>query len=120
NAAHRFRRSPWNRGGRTGESALDEIVARARSVTHPWQRTEVKDRWRELREALDPDDQAILVLRVDRDLPWEDLARVTLGVDAPDRATLGRETDRVRKRYQLLKAELRRRAEEAGLLEPES
>ena len=119
NAASRFRRSPWNRGGLTGESGLDEHIARARSMTQPWQRTDVKDRWRALRDALDPDDQIILVLRVDRELSWEDVARVTLGTATPDAAALSRETDRVRKRFQLIKADLKRRAEKAGLLDEE-
>jgi RNA polymerase sigma-70 factor (ECF subfamily) len=114
-AAARFRRSPWNR--RTGESHLDALVEAARTRTQPWLRTEVKDRFRALRDALDPDDRSLLILRVDRGLAWEEVARVTLGVEAPDAAVLGRETDRLRKRYQLLKDELRRRADEAGLLD---
>ena len=114
-AAARFRRSPWNR--RTGESHLEALVEAARTRTQPWLRTEVKDRFRALRDALDPDDRSLLILRVDRGLAWEEVARVTLGVEAPEAAVLGRETDRLRKRYQLLKDELRRRADEAGLLD---
>ena len=118
-AAVRYWRSPWNRGGRTGESKLDSVVADARSRTAPWLRTDVKDRWHALREALDPDDQTPLVLRVDRDLSWSDVARVMLGSDDPDAAELTRETARVRKRFQLLKDELRKRARELGLVEDE-
>ena len=116
-AAARFRRSPWHR--RTGESHLDGIVERARTQTQPWLRTDVKDRFRALRDALDPDDRSLLVLRVDRGLAWEEVARVMLGVEAADAAVLARETDRLRKRYQLLKDELRERAREAGLVDDE-
>jgi len=116
-AAARYRRTPWNRGGRCGDSAIDDVVADARSRTAPWLRTEIKDRWREIREALDPDDRALLVLRVDRDLPWTDVARVMLGDVDPSADALQRETVRLRKRFQLLKAELRERAREAGLVE---
>src|SRR6185312_7537783 len=49
-AAARFRRSPWNR--RTGESHLEALVEAARTRTQPWLRTEVKDRFRALRDAL--------------------------------------------------------------------
>jgi RNA polymerase sigma-70 factor (ECF subfamily) len=112
-AAARFRRSPWNR--RTGDSRLDALVDAARTRTQPWLRTDVKDRFRALRESLDEDDRSLLVLRVDRGLAWEEVARVTLGLEAPDAAVLARETDRLRKRYQLLKDDLRRRAREAGL-----
>ncbi len=122
-AAVRYWRSPWNRGGRTGESKLDSLVADARSRTAPWLRTDVKDRWHALREALDPDDQTLLVLlvllvlRVDRDLSWSDLARVIHGSDDPDPAELTRETAQVRKRFRLLKDELRKRARELGRIE---
>jgi RNA polymerase sigma-70 factor (ECF subfamily) len=56
-----------------------------------------------------------LVLRVDRSLEWKEIARVTLGSESPDAADLVREADRLKKRFQLLKEELRRRAHDAGL-----
>jgi RNA polymerase sigma-70 factor (ECF subfamily) len=118
-AAARFRRTPWNRGGRTGDAMLDELVVRSRTTTSPWQRSDVKDRWRALRESLDPDDRALLVLRVDRAMSWTDVAQVMIGRTEVDGAELAREAARLRKRFQLLKEELRRRAREAGLLEKE-
>jgi RNA polymerase sigma-70 factor (ECF subfamily) len=117
-AAARFRRTPWNQAGRrSGDDALDALVAHARTQTQPWLRTDVKDRWRSLRESLDPDDRCLLVLRVDRNLAWKDIARVTLGNDSPDAEELVREADRLKKRLQLLKDDLRRRARAAGLLD---
>jgi RNA polymerase sigma-70 factor (ECF subfamily) len=117
-AAARFRRSPWNRGARTtGDSRLDAVVARVRTDTQPWRKTDVKDRWRSIREALDPDDRNLLVLRVDRELPWKDIARVTLGVVGRLDAELTVESARLRKRFQDLKEELRRRAKASGLVD---
>jgi RNA polymerase sigma-70 factor (ECF subfamily) len=119
-AAARFRRTPWNRGDRRagGDSRIQSMAALARSRTQPWLRTDVKDRFAVLRDSLDPDDRTLLTLRIDRDMAWQDIARVTLEEDVePDAATLGRETDRLRKRFQLLKNELRKRAEQTGLLD---
>jgi RNA polymerase sigma-70 factor, ECF subfamily len=116
NAAARFWRSPWQRAAGS-TSRLDSLVADARSRTQPWLRTEVKDKWRELRESLDPDDRALLVLRVDRDLEWNDVARVMLSREAAEASELERETARLRKRYHQLKDELRERARAAGLLD---
>jgi RNA polymerase sigma-70 factor, ECF subfamily len=118
-AASRFRRSPWRRAT-GGSSRMDGLVAGARSRTQPWQRTDVKDKWRALRESLDADDRTLLVLRVDRDLDWNDIARVMLSRDDVDEAELGRESARLRKRFHLLKEELRERARAAGLVAEES
>jgi len=116
-AAARFRRSPWNhRGRRTGDARLDDFVAESRSRTQPWLRTEMKDRFAVLRESLDPEERALLILRVDRGLPWQEIARIMLDEGEPDEATLKREVDRLAKRFQLIKEDLRRRAREAGLL----
>lgn len=111
------RRSPWNGARRTGDAQLDAMVDRMRSATPPWQRTEVKSRWAALRDALAPDDRALLVLRIDRNLSWADIARVTLCDTEPDTATLGRESMRLRKRFQLLKQRLREEVRAAGLVE---
>jgi RNA polymerase sigma-70 factor (ECF subfamily) len=116
-AVARFRRTPWNRGSRRQGESLVDAVARARTRTDAWLRTETKDRFRVLREALEPDDRELLALRVDRALPWEDVARVMLGDTTPSDAAVRTECDRLRKRYQLLKEDLRRRAREAGLVE---
>ncbi len=116
-ASSRFRRSPWNRRGRrTGDSQLDGVIERVHTRTQPWLRTDIKDRWQVLRESLDPDDRSLLVLRIDRDLSWDDVARVTLEADDADDAALAKEAARLRKRFQLLKVELRDRARAAGLV----
>lgn len=116
-AAARFWRSPWQRAAQTGGARLDSLVAGARTRTQPWLRTDVKDRWRALRESLAPDDRALLVLRVDRGLEWSDVARVILSRDDAAADELGREAARLRKRYHELKQELRERARAAGLLD---
>jgi RNA polymerase sigma-70 factor (ECF subfamily) len=117
-AVARFRRAPWNhRERRGGDEQLEALVAQTRTMTQPWLRTDVKDRWRSLRESLEPDDRSILVLRVDRQLEWKEIARVTLGEEHPEPSELGRESDRLKKRFQLLKEDLRRRAREAGLVD---
>lgn len=116
NATSRYRRSPWHLL-RTGDSKLTAIVDRARTSTARWQRTAVKDRVRELRDSLAPDDRALLVLRIDRNLSWDDCARVMLEIDDPDAADVAREAARLRKRFQLLKADLRERARAAGLVD---
>jgi len=118
NAAAKYRRTPWHRRDRRASgSQLDDILARTRSQTSPWLRTDTKNHLRALRESLSDEDRTILALRVDRGLAWDEVARVTLGSDDPEARTLTRETARVTKRYQLIKEQLRKRAREAGIIE---
>jgi len=93
-ATSRFRSSPWNRGGRTGDSKLDAQIAEVRSHTEPWLRTEVKDRLRRLRDSLAPDDRLLLTLRLDRQLAWNEVALVTLGEETATADALKREAPR--------------------------
>lgn len=115
-AMARLLRSPAERRDRrVSVGALDGAVEHARTETAPWRQTAVKDRFTALREELQEDDRSLLVLRVDRRLPWEEIARVFTGVDADDDA-LRRESARLRKRFQLVRERLRRRAVEEGLV----
>jgi len=98
-------------------SHLPQAVARARTATAVHLRTATKDRFQDLRSELSEEDQMVLVLRVDRSLSWAELAEVMLASDNPSSSQLATEAARLRKRFQLAKAHLRKRAEEAGLVE---
>ena len=102
NALNQLRRG----GKRTvALSAAPEVAAVARTQTQQFRRTDVKDAIRELRAELDPDEHELILLRVDRDLAWNDIAEI-LGGDA---ATL-------RKRFERAKARLKKLAKERGLV----
>lgn len=60
------------------------------------------DELRRLRAMLSEEDREILVLRVERDLSWEEVARVFAG-DSADAAQLKREASRLRKRFQAIR-----------------
>ena len=99
-------------------SRLSIAVERVRTATVAFKRTEVKDRFQELREQLEPEDQTLLILRVDRGLSWLELAEIMLGSEAaPSEEQLKTEAARLRKRFQHAKERLRGLVEEAGLLE---
>ncbi len=93
-------------------------IARQRSTTAAYLKTEVKDKMRLLRRRLPPEDQSLLILRVHRQLPWRELAIVLGrgGLHASDEA-LDREAARLRKRFHLATSRLRVWAREEGLLE---
>jgi RNA polymerase sigma-70 factor (ECF subfamily) len=109
NASARLRRDLWRvRGERLPTSAASRLAASIAASQLPGGRA---DTLRQLRDELDPEDRALLVLRVDEDLEWDEVARV-LSADGPPvlAATL-------RKRYERVKDRLAARARELGLLE---
>jgi DNA-directed RNA polymerase specialized sigma24 family protein len=97
-------------------SKMSEVAERVRSRTLPHLRTEVKDRFAELREELDPDDQALLILRINRKLSWNEIAHVMAENEMSDEAELKRATANLRQRFQKIKRTMRTLAEERGLL----
>jgi RNA polymerase sigma-70 factor (ECF subfamily) len=100
-------------------SMVSRVEQEVRAATLPHLRTETRDRLVELRESLPVEDQAVLILRIDRKLDWNDLARVLHEGETLDDAALKRESARLRKRFQLLKERLRERARAEGLLASE-
>jgi RNA polymerase sigma-70 factor (ECF subfamily) len=103
----------------TQSSILRRAEAEVRTATLSFLRTERRTQLAALREALAPEDQTLLILRVDRKLSWEELA-VVLGSD-PNLSgadALKREAARLRKRFQIVKSKLRKQAVKHGLLSP--
>jgi RNA polymerase sigma-70 factor (ECF subfamily) len=105
-ARHRRRRAS------TGSAAVSQIAARIRTHTLSILRTENRTALSRLRDELIEEDRVILVLRVDRDLPWRDIARV-LGAEGDEEVT--REAARFRKRFQFVKDRLHALARQHGL-----
>ena len=118
-AAIRFERSPANRAGhRQPLSRAPEAPVQERSRTRPYQRTDVKDRFAALRATLSADEQSLLVLRVDRELAWEEVARI-LSDGEVDEAELKRASTNLRQRFRQLTLRLREMARAEGLLDEE-
>jgi RNA polymerase sigma-70 factor, ECF subfamily len=103
-----------------GEEFFEEMAQKVRTETLAYLRTEKKTRLQALRDALVEEDRMLLILRVDRGLPWNELARILTETESEeplDDATIAREAARLRKRFQLVKDRLRDLARKEGLLE---
>jgi RNA polymerase sigma-70 factor (ECF subfamily) len=110
-AASRFARDPYRRRHRpilTTEAS--KIAASVRSTMSTYAPGGRADRLLKLREALDPEEQTLLILRVDKGLSWEDVAQVLSTEGTPVAAAA------LRKRFERLKDKLARLAKEQGLL----
>jgi len=99
------------------DEALLEVQVEVRTQTATFQRTETKSAVRELRAALTSEEQSLLMLRVDRSLPWTDIARIMLSEEADtDEDAIKREAAACRKRFERAKERLKELARAQGLL----
>jgi RNA polymerase sigma-70 factor (ECF subfamily) len=81
----------------------------------------VRERFRQLRERLEPEERMLLMLRVDQRLSWEEVARVMAETEAPlGNAELKKRAAALRQQFQRLKTRLRALAEEDGLIHSDS
>jgi len=106
-AASRVRATPRHQR----EILVSEIPSVVQAVQEIWSTTLVgarraEDVYAQLRRELDDEDQALLVLRVDRGLPWQDIALVLLGQDA-DADAVKRKAATLRKQFERIKEHLR-------------
>jgi RNA polymerase sigma-70 factor (ECF subfamily) len=96
---------------RQHEVLVSQIPSIVHAVTHVWNTTrgneaQVRDVYAEIRAALDDEDRTLLVLRVDRNLAWRDIALVLLGDDA-DADAITKRAAALRKQFERVKAQLR-------------
>lgn len=112
NALFRVRRSLRRRGGPaiaiSDAPAVAQAANQVRTATLTYLRTQVKDEVAALREQLTPDDQAILILRIDRKLPWLDVARALAGEEELPDDELTRRSATLRKRFGRIKSDLKK------------
>lgn len=105
-AALRFLKDAFRR--KRADAELDAVPLPLRSETPRYLRTDWKTRLRDLRATLPPDDRALLVLRIDREMDFGDIAHVL--DDGVSAAAL-------RKRFERIKARLVTLAERDGWFE---
>jgi RNA polymerase sigma-70 factor (ECF subfamily) len=117
-AALRYLRAPerWRQQHVESEQ-IAQVAHQVRTETVQYLRSEVKDKIRRLRDSLEPDDQALLILRVDRGLPWDEVVEVMAGEDGPGTsADRSRRAAALRKRFERVKEQLKQLAKDQGLL----
>jgi RNA polymerase sigma-70 factor, ECF subfamily len=121
-AISRYRREQRARRDRAAPSQYDqmsELAAEVRSRTAPFMLTEIKSEARKLRETMPEEDQHLLLLRLERNLSFRDIALVLSEDASLDEEALTREAARLRKRFQIAKERLGELLESAGLIKSE-
>jgi len=114
--AYRMIASPAARELPVSIGAFHDEVQPEQSLRKPWLQSNIKARFRELREQLSPHERTILELRVDRRMSWNDVARTMASPeeDLSPRA-LDRKSAVLRQQFQRIKVRLRELAREAEM-----
>ena len=99
------------RGRRLETAEISQVVQEVRSSSAAFLKESARDKLEKLRQSLSPEDQTLLILRINRELSWKEVAQVLSTADVPvDEAAL-------RKRFERVKTRLRKLAEEQGVLD---
>ncbi len=108
-----FRRDPFRRRvRRLATSDYSRLAERLLVSSLRQDPLVAADRLAKLRESLKPEEQTLLILRVDKGLSWKEIAQVLADEEAPP------DVGALRKRFERLKERLLRLAREEGLVEP--
>lgn len=83
-----------------------DLAERARTITQTFRRPEVKAALDAIRGDLGPEDQTLLILRVDRRLTWREIARVMSPPEVTSHDAITMRAATLRKRFDRLKQEL--------------
>ncbi len=119
NAWLRLRREPHFRKTMAlpDHPAISEAEQKVRTASLPHARPDPKQQVVNLRQSLDPEDQMLLILRIDRAMSWNDIGLVMLGPDeARDDDAIFRKATALRKRFDRVKDDLKHLARERNLL----
>jgi len=96
---------------RKHEQLVSQIPSVAHAVTKVWSTTvraaaRERDVYARIRDELDDEDRTLLVLRVDKDLAWREIAIVLLGAE-PDEDEVTRKAASLRKQFERVKERLK-------------
>jgi RNA polymerase sigma-70 factor (ECF subfamily) len=110
-AAHVRSRPPKQR-----EVLVSHVPSVLGAITHVWNTTKQgqlrhADVYAQIRAELEEEDQTLLVLRVDKNLSWKEIAQVLLG-EAADGEAIDRKAATLRKQFERVKERLRALAAE--------
>ncbi len=113
-AARRVIADPYRkRGGALATAELEGLAQEVRSTTAIHLRQSTADALAKLRSQLDFEEQTLLILRIDRDLSWTEIAEVFSEQGKP----VGEPA--LRKRFERLKDKIKKLAVDEGLLKSE-
>jgi len=124
NAANRYLSAPQRKRKRnltlSRVEPLQSVVNQVRTTTLAYLKTQTKTRMRMLMETLPQQDQSLLILRIDREFSWRDIAQAMSSEDdLNSEEAISRNAARFRKRFERIKGRLRELAVQEGIIDDE-
>ncbi len=96
---------------------ISSAEQRVGTMASPPRQSALEERAAQLRQSLDPEDQALLILHLDRAMSWREIGMVMLGPEeSQDREALSRKAAALQARYQRVTEELKRIALKSQLI----
>src|SRR5262249_31073451 len=98
-AADHRRRAARRREQRLATDDLSKIVHEVCDRTPTFLKTEARTKLERIRESLEPEERSLLLLRVERELPWREAAAImSEGGEPVDAAALRKRFERLRRK----------------------
>jgi RNA polymerase sigma-70 factor, ECF subfamily len=117
NSCLQLLKSPAGREMPVSDSQFPDQAQQERSQTPPWQQAAMKERFRTLRESLQPQERMLLTLRLDQQLSWREVAQQMADSQGPlTEEALNRRATTLRQQFQRAKARLHALALEDSVL----
>jgi RNA polymerase sigma-70 factor (ECF subfamily) len=112
-ASKRFYRDGFRKHGQPlASEEVSKLVEEVRANTAPYLKTDAKDAIARVREQLDPEEQTLLTLRIDRQMSWKEISEVLSPQDGPVAEPA------LAKRFERIKQKVRKIAEQEGIIPP--
>ena len=117
NSCLQLLKAPAGREVPVSDSQFPDQAQPERSQTPPWQQAAMKERFRTLRERLQPQERMLLALRLDQQLSWREVAQQMARPQGPlTEEALNRRATTLRQQFQRAKARLHALALEDSML----
>jgi RNA polymerase sigma-70 factor (ECF subfamily) len=96
---------------------ISNVEKQVKTLSLPNAQSEAQQQVMKLRKSLDPEDQALLILHIDRRFSWNEIVQVMIAPEeSSDQASVARHADALRARFELVTRNLKQQARENKLL----
>ena len=99
------------------QKTVSNVEKQVKTLSLPNAQSDAHQQVMKLRKSLDPEDQALLILHIDRHLSWSEIAQIMIAPEeASDQSLVARQAAGLQARFELVTRNLKKQARENKLL----